>query len=1097
MVNNNLFDYIISSQNIYNAIYSINSYVFERGLLSDNDICLYQELQDKYNFKTIDKVIKKCRKKLEMILNTETLFDIQVYFKMKKCEEDGSIIYRPIHTADLITQICIVALLNIIVFDDSKGKRELSDVSELFPSNFYGNIPSTDVKNIFYDWHSKYKEYSQHVIDAYNTYEKTGEYKYEVCLDLENFFPSVNPNLIYNILLNRLSLVFDSNLEELKIILEKLLFFNISNIKNCYEIYYPTSKSYFENDLNILSNFVERNIYPSLGIPQGLPQAYYFGNVCMAEIAKCINKKFEGKSFYYVDDSVIYTNSENAKTENFKSAINDLNLEINKMFKTNIKESCKQNIFTHYKISIHIDNKSISSDIQHDKKYGRRFLKQLNIGASTVPFDIATAIDELQDETVREKTELFTKAVEDEILLIKDKLKEKGVIQDKESLKAYLKLLKRYKKFFLYRLKLIKFSQDNITVKDLDEYYEKYRINQKNEFSNKDKKEIFSIFDEDIFAAEASLFLKFSNKNFKCKKVFDSISNYEKKLSPKIPIENLYYSKSLNLNSEKLRSYDQYNSLKEIPCIYFEKYKKYSRENILNSILRIINSSKDDIYIVRNKKIIFLGYSFKEYTEFIIRNSNEFKMKVLNCLFSKIFSIDVSNKSAIIKLDNRTLEYYELRILMYIRNKHSKFNETILFIEEVINEAQKYHTHDKIDYSIIEVLNIFKTYVRKPKYIDQLIITHKYVMSVWKNGSKHLYFYTLHNQEHSVELIRACVSICKSIDFLKIKSIDFYILFLACYLHDISMILQPNFNIFIKNENEAELLFTEWKERYRIIEKEKNTFLENTLVKKFILDFYKEVDLFFENYIRSNHTKNSADFIKQTNDLNYIDCAIRRIVANVSESHGFDENDVYGLKSKGQSDVINIKFLMILIRLADLMDMSKDRVSLNIMKLNIEQMNKTSQFHWISHAAIDSCNIKSKYCYKPKKNKNTYLNKVFLNEKIELNLYLNSQNLMTVESNKCSGLKCNLINNKNEISLKMINKNETRIDSICTEKCNFMCKWMMRKNEWLVNELKAVHQYLTRNQDNNFNTEIYLNIHMQNTGVISQEYFDIVLDYIK
>lgn len=75
---------------------------------------------------------------------------------MKKYK-DNKVSYMPIHTADLITQICIVALLNIIVFDDKNDKRELSDVSELIPSSFYGNIPSTNVENIFFSWKEKYK----------------------------------------------------------------------------------------------------------------------------------------------------------------------------------------------------------------------------------------------------------------------------------------------------------------------------------------------------------------------------------------------------------------------------------------------------------------------------------------------------------------------------------------------------------------------------------------------------------------------------------------------------------------------------------------------------------------------------------------------------------------------------------------------------------------------------------------------------------------------------------------------------------------------------------------------------------------------------
>lgn len=1106
MEKSNLFDFIISPQNIYTAIYSLNSYVFEKGLLSNEDIELYNNLQDKYNFKQIDKVIKRCQDKLKDILKTDKFFDIQVFFKMKKYNyKDQKIDYRPIHTADLITQICIVSLLNIIAFDDKNGRRELSDVSELFPSNFYGNIPSTNVKNIFYDWKTKYKEYSENVIDAYNLYEQTGEYKYEVCLDLQNFFPSVNPEIVYNILLNKLQVVFQDDKVVLKTILKKLLFFNISNISDCYNKYYM-------DVLSKTDELTKQKYYPSLGIPQGLPQAYFFGNICMAEIAKLISKKFEGKAFYYVDDSVIYTNSENAKSENFKNAIIELNEEINRFFKNLIKETCFENKFRHYAIKIHEEDKSTSSDMQHDKKYGRRFLKQINLGVSAVSFDIATTINELQDETIREKTQLFFDAIEKEIKLIKQKINKAkdnhSEINEVEAMNAYLKLLKRYKKFFLYRLKIIKFSHHDYKEEELQAYYEKYKIKHVENFTVADIQEIFDIFDEDIFAAEASLFLKFTTSAKKRKEILKKISEYEIKLSSGISQICLYYSKSLKYNMFSPTTYNEYNSLSLMECVHIKNYRKYSRENLLEDVLKIIESVKQSPIDFKNQNInmkitdtfMYLGYSFRKYTQFIINNSNNFKKIVLNCLLSKQFSVDISNKFVILKSNNRTLEYFELRILAYVRNSHSDFEKVITFIEKIISETNKYHTHDKIDYSIMEVLNIFNTYVKDPVYIDQLIITHKYIMSVWKNGSKHLYFYTLHNQEHSVELIQSTVSICKSIDFLKIKSIDYYVLFLACYLHDISMILQPNFNSFITNEYECEILYTEWKQRYKKIQEEKDDIPENLLIKKFILDCYKDVDTYFENEIRSKHAKSSANFIKRTNDLDYIDSAIKNIVANVSEAHGFDENDIYGLKSKGQSEAINVKFLMILLRLADLMDMSKDRVSLNIMKLNIEQMSKISQFHWISHAAIDTCNIQSKYSYKPSKDFNkikTYLDKSFFNERVEVHLYLNTQNLMSIENSKeCLDIGYTLSGRKDKISLKMLNKigNET---SKCDGQCNFMCKWMCEKNNYLINELQAINKYLSRNQDNNFDTEIYLKIHMQNTGAISQKYLDTVFDYMK
>lgn len=97
-----------------------------------------------------------------------------------------------------------------------------------------------------------------------------------------------------------------------------------------------------------------------------------------------------------------------------------------------------------------------------------------------------------------------------------------------------------------------------------------------------------------------------------------------------------------------------------------------------------------------------------------------------------------------------------------------------------MDNGQNEHT---VDYSIMRVIEIFYSFVKEPVRIDNLIVTHKYICDVWKNGSKHLYFYTLHNQEHAIVLIQNIVKLINTIDFLKISSIDYYILFLACYLH--------------------------------------------------------------------------------------------------------------------------------------------------------------------------------------------------------------------------------------------------------------------------------------------------------------------------
>ena len=97
-----LFEKILDERNIFNSIFCMESYVFDKGLLDTsepvclhnegkveetiaaNDLELYYALADKHNIDLISKVIKCCHQQLEWVLSDKkNLFDITVYFKIK------------------------------------------------------------------------------------------------------------------------------------------------------------------------------------------------------------------------------------------------------------------------------------------------------------------------------------------------------------------------------------------------------------------------------------------------------------------------------------------------------------------------------------------------------------------------------------------------------------------------------------------------------------------------------------------------------------------------------------------------------------------------------------------------------------------------------------------------------------------------------------------------------------------------------------------------------------------------------------------------------------------------------------------------------
>ena len=233
-----LIQKVLSDENIFSAIYSVESYISEVNLLPKEDLELFYKLKDKYNTVIIEEIIDECKKLLRNVLYSGEYFEIKVFFKAKKWDDKAHCIkYRPIHTASLITQICIVCLLNQIMFKESKdGKRELSDLAQLIPSNFYGNIPTLESERIFYDWRQKYKEYTEKVIQTYDEAAKNHSYKYEVALDLENFFPSVNPDVLYNFCIKKIGQLHQEDAIDLEIVLDKLLKFKVINLTSSKSI---------------------------------------------------------------------------------------------------------------------------------------------------------------------------------------------------------------------------------------------------------------------------------------------------------------------------------------------------------------------------------------------------------------------------------------------------------------------------------------------------------------------------------------------------------------------------------------------------------------------------------------------------------------------------------------------------------------------------------------------------------------------------------------------------------------------------------------------------------------------------------------------
>lgn len=225
---------LFSKQNIYLALYSVDSYISNRELLDKEDKEALKRLRDKFDEPNIEKWIEKVEKRLHQLIDDVYYLQAKIFFKPKKYDDkNDKVIFRPLHSASLLDQITAVAMLNILIYDfDANNKISMSNLSRLIPHNFYGNRVAYEPERLFKPWQEQYEQYTSKANDYYKVFHENGEYKWEVNLDLENFFPSINPICLYNYIVQQIPVEYiedDKNM--LCKILEKLIFVEIEKIK--------------------------------------------------------------------------------------------------------------------------------------------------------------------------------------------------------------------------------------------------------------------------------------------------------------------------------------------------------------------------------------------------------------------------------------------------------------------------------------------------------------------------------------------------------------------------------------------------------------------------------------------------------------------------------------------------------------------------------------------------------------------------------------------------------------------------------------------------------------------------------------------------
>lgn len=1080
----NLQEKLFSRENIYAAIYSLESYINEPNLLKEVDYKLFCELKDKHDKKKISNTIARCKRKLQWVYKDNNLFEAKVYFKLKSYKE-GQFTFRPIHTCDLITQICIVAMLQPIMFNDNTTRR-YSEISEQMPENFYGNKPSIDLEHLYQRWQTAYKKYSDAIIDKTREYYRNNKFSKELNLDLKDFFPSVDPALIINDIVNKCKSIYE-DIEFLKQTLVKLLYFRLNpiNLLGWQSIYYPDNP-----DIILNEHCTTR------GIPQGLPQAPFFGNIVMTSIASILNKKINGDALYYVDDSVIFSNVSDKEFSEIVSA--DINEEVciktglarigssGKSQRSHIldqlgeqRKAFQENI--KYEIAFHSKSKSFIRPIADSYAVNGNlsFLRrQVSMGAS-----IYRDTEENEDISSLQKVTHIREIIEQMLRKEKDKLRKnndneahflaRNATNDalNETIANKVKLLRRHLRFFKFRELVLKYRKlGELPEPNIMDFENRLLLTTLD--CKKEKEEYMENFEEDIFLAEYRFILQYlSNSRKRLQAFIKNIHYFERRIAPSMANTSyLYFSNDAdgcrNHNMSKEYSYN------ELSKVMRQRYGMLQRTNELNKrkvLLKEVHKlcSHEGEAPTDNELI-------PKYAKFVFRNSSQYRRQICNALCSEIFNVDISDSLMIYKRSSEQMSYTEFRILAYIRNKFCDTQKFYEFVSSLFDEESIITDSMPVDAALTSVLSIFIKHVSVSKYVDNLIQTHRIVASLWKNGSKFLNDYTLHNEDHAICLIRQSVHLCKTIDYLNLKHQDFYPLFLACYLHDISMVLHPDIFDFTQMVPATSEILTKFKLKC------------SDHIKKGIVTHHDMLDAFlfvfdyFEKSVRNSHARDSAKFIQNHAklDFSYIDIADLEIAAEVGEAHGAAGEAIYNEKSYARKSSFSKKYLKILLRLADLLDMCSDRISVHRMTNMLGTMSTVSIFHWISHLMTQKAEISTRYHYTaPSDESDNYI----IHETLQVNIYLHSLQEINYNNPKiCEN--CHLtqimpseIVGLNEAALVRGMKISPSIRNKRKGYCPLACAWHMKKNKWLFDEMVFLVKYLNETNSKLFETNFEIN----------------------
>jgi Molecular chaperone, HSP90 family len=237
---------------------------------------------------------------------------------------------------------------------------------------------------------------------------------------------------------------------------------------------------------------------------------------------------------------------------------------------------------------------------------------------------------------------------------------------------------------------------------------------------------------------------------------------------------------------------------------------------------------------------------------------------------------------------------------------------------------------------------------------SKILIIVETVTPLLQRISENMPEFTLHDSSHSAKILEIMGKILPDEVLNNLNTIELSLLILSAYLHDIGMTCdKKEKEDIILSDDEYSILFKSNLDKFNKYEQYLNE--KNHRAATFIQDQV------FTEYLRRKHVERSANYIsehlsKGELSLVYNQIPFHKILIKVCDAHGEAVKHLYDTQKWPKQtlvgeNIINVQFVALVLRLADIMDLDSERTPKVIYEF-VNPEDPVSIIEWKKHRSI-------------------------------------------------------------------------------------------------------------------------------------------------